>query len=123
MLAKYRLGKFRYGLNYLPIASIAFGTIFKNIELYLPFIPINPLLLNNIFIFNLVLAVCTMLPIPPLDGHFLFYASRMWYVFLFATIFFYTVLTIVFEIYSWIWAIIIGLVILSVYYIYFERNI
>ncbi len=131
MIAKHRLGKFRYGLNYFPMGIIAFtgpigniilGTIFKNIELYLPFVPISPAILHNIFIFNLILAVCTMLPIPPLDGHYLFYASRMWYAFLFGTILIYTILTVVLEIYSWITALVIGLLIVFFYYVYFEKE-
>ncbi|MBD3249488.1 hypothetical protein GF336_05565 [Candidatus Woesearchaeota archaeon] len=131
MIAKHRLGKFRYGMNYLPmgivafagpIASIVLGTIFKNIELYLPFVPISPIILHNIFIFNLILAVCTMLPIPPLDGHYLFYASRTWYVFLFSTILIYTILTAVLEIYSWIVALVAGFILLFIYYISFEKG-
>ena len=130
ILARHRLGKFRYGLNYWPmgivafsgvIASVVFGTLFKNIELYIlgtqmPF-------LHNIFIFNLVLAVCSMIPIPPLDGHYMFYASRMWFTFLFGTIFAYAIFTLVFEIYSWIWAIIIGFIIWLSYYIKIERTL
>ena len=130
ILARHRLGKFRYGLNYWPmgiiafsgpIASIVFGTIFKNIELYIFQTPIP--FLHNIFIFNLVLAVCSMIPIPPLDGHYMFYASRMWFSFLFGTIFSYAILTLVFEIYSWVWAIIIGIVIWLIYYIKIEKGL
>lgn len=130
IIARHRLGKFRYGLNYKqmgiialsgPIASIVFGTIFKNIELYI--IGGSVPLLHNIFIFNLVLAALTMVPIPPLNGHFMFFASRLWFVLLFAAIAAYAVLVIVFEIYSWIWAIIIGLIIYAVYYIRIEQKL
>jgi Zn-dependent protease len=129
IFARHRLGKFRYGLNYWPmgiialsgiIASIAFGTIFKNIELYIfgssvPF-------LASIFTINLVLAICSMIPIPPLDGHYIFFASRLWFALLFGTIFAYSILTLVFEIYSWVWAIIFGLIVWAAYYIKMERQ-
>ena len=128
MLARHRLGMFRYGMNYWPmgivafagpIASIIFGTIFKNINLYIlgnsvPFF-------DKLFIFNLVLAACQMLPIPPLDGHYMFYASRSAYAFLLATIVIYVVLVLGLGVYSWIWALIIGAVLWLIYYIKFER--
>ncbi len=129
MLAMHRLGKFRYGLNYLPMGIIAFsgpigsivlGTIFKNIELYIIQAPVP--VLHQAFMFNLVYAVCSMLPIPPLDGHYLFYASRMWYALLFGTILAYTIMTLVFGIYSWIWALVLGGVVWLIYYISFERK-
>jgi hypothetical protein len=62
-----------------------------------------------------------MLPIPPLDGHYMFYASRSAYAFLLATIVIYVVLVLVLGVYSWVWAIIIGAVLWLIYYIKFER--
>ncbi|MBW2978114.1 hypothetical protein KY331_04680 [Candidatus Woesearchaeota archaeon] len=127
IIGKYRLGKFRYGLNYIalgfigiigPLASIIFGTIFKNLDIFLS---ITHPLINKIFIFNLVYAICTMLPIPPLDGHLTFFASRVWYVFLFSLIFVYAVLIILFSIYSWIIALAMGGLIVLLYYIFYER--
>ena len=104
IIGKYRLGKFRYGLNYSalgiigivgPLASIIFGTIFKNLDIFLG---ITHPLIEKIFIFNLVYAICTMLPIPPLDGQLTFFASRVCYVFLFSLIFIYAILIILFSI-------------------------
>ena len=129
MIAKHRLGKFRYGMNYWPmgiigftgpIASIILGTIFKNIEIYMIGSPVP--FLHNIFIFNLAFAACQMLPIPPLDGHFMFYASRSWYAFLSSTIIIYTVLVLILHIYSWVWALILGGIAWLIYYIYFEKE-
>jgi len=128
IIGKYRLGKFRYGLNYIalgfigiigPIGSIIFGTIFKNLDIFLG---ITHPLIDKIFIFNLVYAICTMLPIPPLDGHLTFFASRVWYVFLFTLIFAYAILIILFSIYSWILALAIGGLIVFIYYILYERK-
>jgi len=128
IIGKYRLGKFRYGMNYMalgfigvagPIASIIFGTIFKNVDIFLGLA--HPLI-DKIFIFNLVYAVCTMLPIPPLDGHLTFFASRPLYVLLFGIIFTYSILIILFQIYSWILALAIGGLILLIYYVFYERT-
>jgi len=102
-----------------PIASIVFGTIFKNINLYI--LSNSFPLFDKIFIFNLVLAAAQMLPIPPLDGHYMFFASRSTYAFLAATIIIYTVLVLGLKVFSWIWALIIGAVIWLIYYIKFER--
>jgi len=127
-MARFRLGKFRYGLNYWPmgwigfsgpIASIILGTIFKNINLWVLATP-SPLL-DSIFMFNLAYAVCTMFPIPPLDGHYMFFASRPWFAVLFGTIFGYGIL-IALGIYSWVWAVIIGIIIWLVYYLTFEKT-
>jgi len=129
LLAGLRLGRFRYGLNYLPmgaigltgpIASIVLGTIFKNINMW--FLADSSILFNNIFIFNLAYAVCQMLPIPPLDGHYMFYASRLWYAFLFGAIAVYAVLAIALGFYSWIIALLAGALIWLVYYISFEKG-
>ena len=128
MIAKQRIGKFRYGLNYFPmgwvaffgpLGSIVFGSIFKNIELYLIGNAIP--WMSSIFVLNLVLAVNTMLPIPPLDGHYMFFASRPWFVILFGTIFTYSIL-VAFDVYSWILAIIAGLIIWLVYYLSYEKE-
>ena len=129
LLARHRLGRFRYGLNYLPmgiigfggsVASIIFGTVFKNVEIYI--LGTTSPLLHTIFIFNLALAVGTMLPIPPLNGHYMFFASRLWYALLFGIIFSYTIFVLVFGFFSWIWAIIGGGVIWLGYYIKFESE-
>jgi hypothetical protein len=129
LLAGLRLGRYRYGLNYWPmgiigfigpIASIVLATIFKNIEIYVLSAP-NPLF-HKIFIFNLAYAVCQMLPIPPLDGHYMFYASRLWYAFLFGTIVAYAILAVWLSFYSWIFALLIGGLCWLIFYVGFERK-
>lgn len=128
LIARHRLGRFRYGLNYWPmgwvafsgpLASIVFGTFFKNINLYLLGSPVP--VLDQIFVFNLVLAVCTMLPFPPLDGHYMFYASRSWYLILFSAVTIYTVL-VAFDVFSWIWAVLGALIIWLFYFVKFESG-
>ncbi|MEE9525267.1 MAG: hypothetical protein V3V78_01520 [Candidatus Woesearchaeota archaeon] len=130
LLAGLRLGKFRYGLNYEamgvisligPVASIVLATIFKQIDIW--FFASSSVIFHNIFIFNLAYAVCQLLPIPPLDGHYLFYASRLTYSFLFGTIFTYVILALVFTFYSWIFALLAGGLIWLIYYVGFERKV
>ena len=129
LMAGLRLGRSRYGLNYFPmgmvglvgaISSIVLATIFKSIDLW--FLGGSSVIFNSIFIFNLAYAVGSMLPIPPLDGHYLFYSSRLWYVFLFVTVVTYTVLSISFGIYSWIFALIAGGIAWLSFYIGAERG-
>ena len=78
--------------------------------------------LSSMYAFNLAFAVSTMLPIPPLSGHYMFFASRPWFAFLFGTIFAYATLTLIFEVFSWIWALLLGGLIWLIYYISFEKE-
>jgi Zn-dependent protease len=128
IIAKYRLGKFRYGLGYHlmgivgftgPVTSIILGSIFKNINLYTP---ITSALLDKIFIWNLVYAVWCLVPIPPLDGHYTFFAGRLTYAFVSGSIFVYCMLILILGVYSFIWALIGGGIIYALYYIFFERG-
>lgn len=131
IIPEFRLGKFRYGLDYLkmgiiafagPLANIVLGSIFKNIELYLPFTIMSSVLVNKIFLFSLAYAVVSSLPIPPLDGQYMFYGSRLWYVLIFGMILVYFILVSTLQIYSWIFAIIGGVLIWLLYYIWFEKS-
>ena len=128
IIAKYRIGKFRYGLNYRaigiigltgPIASIIFASIFKNLNLYTP---LSLGLFDKLFIWNLVYAIWTVLPIPPLDGHHTFFAGRLTYVFTAGIILVYSILILFVGIYSAIWALIGGFIIYLVYLFAFERK-
>jgi len=129
ILAGLRIGKFRYGLNHWdmgmvalsgPIFSIILATIFKQIDIW--FFAASSTVLHSIFVFNLAYAVCQMLPFPPLDGHYLFYASRLTYVFIFGTILTYTVLSVSFAVYSWIFALLAGGLAWLIFYLKFERT-
>jgi len=128
IIAKYRLGKFRYGLGYHlmgvvgltgPVASIILGSIFKNINLYTP---ITSPLLDKVFVFNLVYAVFSLLPIPPLDGHYTFFAGRLTFAFVAGSIVVYCLLILLLGVYSFIWALIGGGIIYILYYTLFERK-
>src|SRR3989338_6484854 len=82
----HRLGWFRYEINYWAlglttatgtIATIILVMIFKALGAFVS----NPLI-DKLIIFIIVYALCSLLPIPPLDGSRIFYGSRMFYVFL-----------------------------------------
>lgn len=91
MMAGHRLGSFRYGMNIWPIGVIALTGPLANLVLALFFkvlftaFPQN-MLLYHAMAFNLWFAIFTMLPIPPLDGSKMFFASRIIYVFAFTGI-------------------------------------
>lgn len=128
IIAKQRIGKFRFGLNPVdmaiiglsgPVANIIFGSIFQNITLYTP---LNSVWITNIFLFNLAYAIFSLFPIPPLDGISILFASRLIYVLVFASLLVYGFLVLLFGIYSWIWAIMVGLLIWLFYYIFLEQK-
>lgn len=126
MLVRHRLGEFRYGINYWesgitalwgPIATIGLAIIFKTLLVFFP----QSWFLQKGLLINLVYAVCSMFPVPNLDGINVFFAGRILY-----TVSFGIILGIALLIY---WAnlilaifggIIIGLLILFLYFHYLE---
>ncbi len=85
-MAGHRLGWFRYDINYWAlglttatgvIASVVLVIIFKALSVF-----VSNSLIDKLIIFNIAYALCSLLPIPPLDGSRIFYGSRMFYVFL-----------------------------------------
>ena len=88
-MAGHRIGSFRYGLNYWPLGlaaimgpmcCVVLAIIFKVLS---GVFPANPLILLAMHI-NIWLAVINLIPIPPLEGSVMFFASRMVYIFAFA---------------------------------------
>lgn len=84
-LAGIRLGRFRYGANLFPVGLVAFsgslGSVIFGIFLrQLSVITNNPLL-SQMYIFSILLAIFTLVPVPPLNGFHLYFASRESYVF------------------------------------------
>jgi len=128
-LAAHRLGYFRYGTNILsmswisvfgPLSNILLGAFFKTLQLWFNLFP-NSTLIDQIFKINLIYALCTLIPIPPLDGAKVFFHSRLIFAFAFGTLFGYLLL-LAFHIYSFIGALVIGIIIWLVYYIKFETK-
>ena len=78
---------------------------------------------NELFVLNLSFAAWNLLPIPPLDGSKVFYYSRLTYVFIFGSIASYVFMVYFLNIYSYIYALLIGCVIWLLYYIFLERKL
>jgi hypothetical protein len=79
-----RLGYFRHFLRYWdvgvvalmgPLANIVLALIFKSLYLLMP----GNILLDLAVKINIMLAIGTLLPIPPVAGHNILYASRWMY--------------------------------------------
>lgn len=85
VLVRHRLGEFRYGLNYWENGIIALWGPLSNLalaffaKLFLGLFPTS-VFFEKLLLMNIVFAICTMLPIPPLDGVNTFYGSRVLYV-------------------------------------------
>ena len=130
-LAYHRLGWFRYGPNTLafslislvgPLTNLFVGTFFKELSNIFTFSdPINSLF-QQIFFFNLLFAAWNLLPIPPLDGSRVFFASRLTYVFVAGSIIAYAIL-VVLGIYSYIFALLLGGLAWLLFYIAFESKL
>ena len=127
-LAGHRLGWFRYGVNYFGQAMVALaGPLFTLMLIILlkvlyAFSP-NPLIQKAI-IFNVIFAITSMLPIPPLDGSKIYFGSRMLYAFVLPAVIIATILMIVNipVFFSLVMSLLIGVGLWLVYYISFERK-
>ncbi|MBW2963683.1 hypothetical protein KY306_02825 [Candidatus Woesearchaeota archaeon] len=84
MLVRHRLGEFRYGVNYWengiialwgPIGTMMLAFVFKILLIIFP----HSWFLQKGLLINLIYGVCSMLPIPPLDGINVFFAGRVLY--------------------------------------------
>lgn len=116
LMPQHRIGAFRYGpqLSHRaaisvagPLLNVAFAILVAILgwALILP-----PELATALFSLNLWMAACNLLPIPPLDGIYVFYWSRFAYVFVFASIASYAFLSIALPAYTFIAAIAIGII-------------
>jgi hypothetical protein len=124
----HRLGRFRYGPNVLsfamislfgPLASIAFGSFFKTLEVWFGFSLLGPGFVSRIFLFNMALAAYALLPIPPLAGSRLLFQSRLTYAFVFGAVAGYAILAFN-GIFSFIYALLIGGLVWLLFLVFFE---
>lgn len=127
----HRMGAFRYGINPEsqivvaisgPLFNILFATLIKTIDVWfgvgltqIPFI-------NSLFMINWIYAVCNLLPIPPLDGIKVLSYSRLQYIFIFGCIAGYASLIYFGGIYSYIFGLIIGIIVWAIYLLFIERG-
>ncbi|MFO8016596.1 MAG: hypothetical protein R6U32_05815 [Candidatus Woesearchaeota archaeon] len=124
----HRLGSFRYGLNFWPLGLTGIagpiGTVLLAIffKLLLYVSPGN-VLLQKALVFNIWYAILTMLPIPPLDGSHMFFASRLFYVFSYGCIIGLCVSLYFFNVLAAIGVgILLGVILWQVSYWLFERG-
>lgn len=122
-----RLGEFTRGPNFKEMGTIAMMAPMSSIFLAVVFKLLsnlsNSYLLQLGIIFNIAFALSNILPIPPLNGHHLFYASRIRYIFLVAFIVSLGVLLLTLNIFWSILLAIIGAAIIGfLYFYYFEFN-
>ena len=131
-MATHRLGFFRYGTNLASVGGIAFmgvaanilfATIIKFLQINLHLISLDSIFFNRLFLINWALAAYSLIPIPPLDGSRIFFASRLTLMFLFGCIGGYVMLILLLGIYSYIWALVIGVLVWFIYLTTFERKV
>ena len=126
MLPAHRLGRFRHGANvqtfaniaaYGPVANVCAAAFVKTLSWI---IPLPSVFVDEWFTQNLIFAVWNILPFPPLDGSRMLYASRLFYVFVFSALFGY-VLLVLLNVYSFVFAVLIGMLAWFLFYYYVER--
>ena len=134
-MAQHRLGFFRYGLNYWslgmisaigPLANVVLAALLAVIAyggvIIPPMTPITTTtLIGRVISLNLWLAIFTMLPIPPLDGSNMFFASRLLYAFAFGCIVGYALLVLLLGFYSLVFVIVMGIIFWFLAYQVLER--
>ncbi|MBI2659376.1 hypothetical protein HYX05_04745 [Candidatus Woesearchaeota archaeon] len=128
-IAGHRLGWFRYDINYFGQAMVALaGPLFTLMLIILlktlnSFFP-NPLIQKAI-IFNVVYAITSLLPIPPLDGSKIYFGSRMLYAFALPAIAVSTIMMIVNIplLFALVLSFLVGIILWLTYYISFERKL
>lgn len=127
-LAGHRLGWFRYGINYFGQAMVALAgplfTLMLIILLKIISTFSTNLLVENAIIFNVIYAITSLLPIPPLDGSKIYFGSRMLYAFALPAITFATILMIVNIpiFFALVLSFLVGTILWLIYYISFERR-
>ena len=128
-LAGHRLGWFRYDVNYFAQAMIALaGTLFTlTLIIFLKMLSAfsSSMLLEKAIMFNVVYAITSLLPIPPLDGSKIYFGSRMLYAFILPamTVAFILMIIKIPIILSLIISLLVGVVLWLAYYISFERKV
>lgn len=128
LLPSERLGHFRYGVNYDTTGSIAAAGSVANMLLGMftkavmyNFFNFESAVLDKFIFVNFLLAFFMMLPIPPLDGMRAFFGGRMAYIFIFGIILAYVGLFLM-NIFSLIFAVLIGVVLWLIYYFVLEKD-
>jgi len=88
-MVKLRLGEFRYGFSYWVNGMIGMWGVFASLLLALIFATLSYYSPSSYFfsqgvLFNIILAWCTLVPLPQMDGFNIFFGSR--YVYFYAIV-------------------------------------
>lgn len=127
IITVHRLGRYRYGpqvKDYAmialmgPVANIVLAGILKSIDLYIVPLPF----VDQFFVFSLAFAAWNLLPIPPLDGSRIIFSSRLLYALVAGAVIGYVLLIQLVGVFSWLWALAIGLATWLIFYITLERS-
>ncbi|MBI4450750.1 hypothetical protein HY642_02130 [Candidatus Woesearchaeota archaeon] len=124
IIAHRRIGKFYFGPNVEDMGMIALMGPLANVLLSgvaeTLYFTTGAAWLHEVFLFNLLFAAQQLVPIPPLDGSRVFFASRGLYIAVFAAISTYVLLLFFFAYYSYLIAVIVGIVAWILWYALFE---
>ncbi len=135
VVPKLRAGVFRGGVKHKDLGLISFAGPFANLVLVGLMAPIYIVTKSSFFhtaiIINLLMGVFALLPIPIFEkirqfaggttGLYIWIASRWAFVLAFVTFLVFAVLIILFNIFSYILALLIGIIVTAVYYSRFEK--
>lgn len=122
-----RLGRYKYGPNYHdfamialmgPVANIIVAGFLKSLQPWLPF----PELIDQFFLFSMAFVAWNLLPLPPLDGSRIVFASRLLYALVAGAVIGYVLLIRTFAVYSWIWALVLGGLTWLIFYLTLEKG-
>lgn len=125
-IPRQRLGYFRFGLSYNNMAMVAFFGNVANLMLALLFkifsyLP-NPLI-QKAMVINIALACVNMIPIPPLPGSSILFASRTFYVFSLALIVAAGLLMLATPLlWTLLGSAVIAIALTIIYFLYFESS-
>jgi hypothetical protein len=136
VIPRLRTGTFRGGVKHKDLGMISFAGPFSNILLVSLLAPIylatKGVFLKTFIIINLLMALFSLLPIPTFEklrqfaggttGLYLWIASRWVFVLVFATVLVYSLLIILFNIFSYVIALVLGILVAVVYYSRFESE-
>jgi hypothetical protein len=136
VIPKLRVGIFRGGVKHKDLGLIAFAGPFSNLVIVGILAPIYLATKSSFFhtaiVINLLMAIFSLLPIPTFEklrqfaggttGLYLFIASRWVFVLVFATVLAFTTLILLFQVFSYVVALLIGIIVAIVYYSRFEMG-
>jgi hypothetical protein len=136
IVPKLRVGVFRGGVKHKDLGLIAFAGPFSNLVIVGLLVPIYLATKSSFFhtaiVINLLMAIFSLLPIPTFEklrqfaggttGLYLFIASRWVFVLVFVTVLAFAALILLFQVFSYLLALAIGVMVAIIYYSRFEMG-